>query len=396
MGDVTFDAIVVGLGGMGSATAFELARRGRHVLGLEQFPLVHDQGSSHGQTRIIRQAYYEHPDYVPLARRAYGGWYDLEQRTGRHLLTECPCLSIGPPHSHLLAGVLASSRRHELPVETLAPAELRRRFPEFVFGQECSGVLERSAGFLFVEDCVRAHLAAAANLGATLHAGEPVVEWSATATGVEVRTTKGAYAAGRLVLTSGPWAPRLLGRCGVPLAVMRQVPMWFEPREPARFRRDVFPVFIAETPEGDFYGLPAVDGNGAKVARHYGAAELQDVGQVSRVVSPEDEGTVRAFLRAYLPGLDGPRRRASVCIYTLTPDRHFVIDVHPEHAVVAIACGFSGHGFKFAPVVGEVLADLADRGRTDLPIGLFSARRFAKPSGGSGPRTTAGEGDVGG
>jgi sarcosine oxidase len=376
MSDGSFDAIVVGLGGMGSAAACALARRGRRVLGLEQFPLVHDRGSSHGQTRIIRQAYYEHPDYVPLVRRAYEGWYRLEQRTGQHLLTECPCLSIGPPESPLLAGVLASAREHHLPVETLVPDELRRRYPQFRYGDDCHGVLERAAGFLAVEDCVRAHLDDATTSGADLRAEEAVREWSAREDSVEVRTDRGRYTAASLVLAAGPWAPQLLAGSGVPLTVMRQVPLWFVPQDPDRYRRDVFPVFIAQTAGGDFYGLPAVDAAGVKVARHYGAPELADVGQVRRELLPEDEGGVRAFLRAHLPELDGPCRRGSVCVYTLTPDRHFVIDRHPEHAAVALACGFSGHGFKFAPVVGEALADLAERGRTELPVGMFSARRF--------------------
>jgi sarcosine oxidase len=379
MPNTTYDVIVIGLGGMGSATAYELARRGLSVLGLEQFPFVHDRGSSHGQTRIIRKAYYEHPDYVPLVCRAYERWLDLEQRTGRHLLTECPCLSIGRRESPLLTGVRTSAARHGLPVETLAPGELRRRYPQFRFGDEGHGVLERSAGFLYVEDCVRAHLDEAARLGATLCDSEPVVEWAAGAGGVEVRTHHRHARASRLVITAGLWAPALVARLGLPLTLMRQVPLWFEPREPACFRRDAFPIYIAESSLGYFYGLPAIDPAGAKVAEHYGAPELADVGGVARDVTAADEERVRAFLRAHLPGLDGPLRRGSVCTYTLTPDRHFVIDAAADHPGVAFACGFSGHGFKFAPAVAEVLADLTANGRTDLPIGLFRADRFIRP-----------------
>jgi sarcosine oxidase len=380
MSDGTYDVIVVGLGGMGSAAAFELARRGARVLGLEQFARGHAQGSSHGQTRIIRKAYYEHPDYVPLVCRAYEGWYDLEQRTGRRLLTECPCLSIGPPDSRLLTGVGQSARQHGLPVEHLSAGELRRRFPTFRCGDDFAGVLERSAGFLYVDDCVRAHQHEAARLGATLRDNEPVLSWEAGRGGVSAQTPAGRYAAARLVLTAGPWAGRLLGRWGSALTVMRQVPQWFGTRDDRLFRRDVFPIFIAEVPEGHFYGIPAIDPRGLKVAQHYGAAELPGPEGIGRAVAADDEAPVRAFLRQYLPEADGPRRDASVCTYTLTPDRHFLIDVHPDHPNVALAAGFSGHGFKFAPVVGEVLADLSQAGRTNWPIGMFRVARFAAPT----------------
>jgi sarcosine oxidase len=372
----SYDAIVLGVGGMGSAALFELARRGRRVIGLEQYDPGHDQGSSHGHTRIIRQAYYEGPDYVPLVRRAYERWYDLEQRLGRRLLTECPCLSLGRPDSEVVAGVRLSAAQHALPVEDLTAADLRRRFPAFRFGDDVVGVLERTAGFLAVEDCVRGHVEAALALGAELKAGEAALSWSAQGDGVEVRTRRDTYAAARLIVTAGPWAGRLLAGLGVPLTVMRQVPLWFEPGDAAAFRRDRFPVFIAEVAEGYFYGLPMVDPAGVKVARHYGAAELAGPEGVSREPTDADEPPVRAFLRAHLPGADGPRRRASVCLYTLTPDRHFVIDLHPEHPQVALACGFSGHGFKFSAAVGEVLADLAEEGRTPWPIGLFRLARF--------------------
>ena len=374
MGDNTFDVIVLGVGGMGSAAAFELARRGRRVLGLEQFALGHDRGSSHGHTRIIRKAYYEHPDYVPLVLRAFDRWRDLERRCGRTLLTECPCLSIGRPDGELVAGVRRSAEQHGLPVEQLDPAALRRRFPAFRFDDDYVGVLEHSAGFLLVDDCVRAHAEEAGRLGAVIRDGEPVLSWKAEGGGVAVETAAGRYAAARLVVTAGPWAGRMLGELGARLRVMRQVVLWFGPREPNLFQKDVFPIFIAETPDGDFYGLPALNADGVKVARHYGAPELYDPSDAVRTVSAEDEAPVRRFLQAHLPAADGPVNRASVCIYTLTPDRHFLIDVHPAHPQVVFAAGFSGHGFKFASVVGEILADLAESGRTDRPIEMFRLR----------------------
>jgi sarcosine oxidase len=376
MSEPAFEAIVVGLGGMGAAALCELARRGRRVLGLEQYAVGHDRGSSHGHTRIIRQAYYEHPDYVPLVQRAYRGWHDLEQRQGVHLLTECPCLSIGRPDGELVAGVLESAGRHSLPVERLENDELARRYPAFRFGPDYVGVVERTAGFLLVDDCVRALAAEAQRLGAVVRENESVVRWGAEGEGVEVETTAGRYRADRLVIAAGPWAAECLRPLAVRLTVMRQIVCWFRTKDDAAFGRDVFPTFIADTPDGAFYGLPALNADGLKCARHYGAPELQRPEEIDRTVTATDEAAVRAFLRDHLPDADGPLRRASVCIYTLTPDRHFLIDVHPQHPQVVFAAGFSGHGFKFAPVVGEILADLAETGRTEHPVGMFRLGRF--------------------
>lgn len=375
-----FDAIVIGVGGMGSAAACELARRGRRVLALEQFSLGHDRGSSHGQTRIIRKAYYEHPDYVPLVCRAFERWYDLEQRRGVHLLTSSPCLSFGPADSEMIAGVRTAARQHSLPIENLSAVEVRHRFPAFRIGEEHVGVLEHSAGFLYVDECVRAMAREAIRRGAVIHESEPVVSWKSDGREVVVETPAGLYNAARLVITAGPWAGQVLARWGAFLRVMRQVPLWFSTRDDRLFRRDVFPLYIADTPAGHFYGFPVLDANGAKVAQHYGAPELHDPAEIESTASKQDEEPLRAFLREHLPAIDGPCRRAAVCIYTLTPDRHFIIDLHPDHANVAIAAGFSGHGFKFASVMGEILADLSDSGRTELPIGMFGVHRFATPA----------------
>jgi sarcosine oxidase len=373
-----YDAIVLGVGGMGSAALFELARRGRRVLGLEQMVPGHDRGSSTGQTRVIRKAYYEHPDYVPLLRRAYERWYDLEQRCGRRLFVECGCLSIGPPDGELVPGVRRAADEHRLPVEPLGAVELRRRFPAFRFGEDVVAVLERDAGFLYVEECVRAHADEARRLGADIHADEAAVSWEATAGGVLVRTAKGAYAADRLVITAGAWAGRVLAGLGLPLTVLRKVLLWFGASDPAALRRDVFPIYMAETPGGFIYGFPVIDGLGHKVARHDGGEAVADPARLDRTVSAADAADCLAFVRAYLPVADGPLRDGKVCMYTVTPDHHFVIDRHPDHPQVVIAAGFSGHGFKFASVVGEVLADLAENGRTDLAIGMFRIGRFGE------------------
>ena len=371
-----FDAIVLGVGGMGSAACFELARRGRSVLGLEQYPLVHDRGSSHGQTRIIRTAYYEHPNYVPLLRRAWVRWYELEQRIGRSLLTECPCLNIGPEGSELIAGVRASAAEHGLAIKNMTASEIGRRTP-FRFPEGYEGVLERQAGFLRVEECVRAHIDAAMALGAEIRAEEPVLEWKVVGDGVEVTTEKETYRAAKLVITAGAWAAKVLAELRIPLTIMRQVMIWIDVSANAyMFRRDHFPIFIADAPGGPFYGMPAIDEYGLKIARHYGAPELRSPDEVNWDATTEDVPPLKAFLDRHLLGASGPVTNGQVCMYTLTPDKHFVIDVHPKHPQVSVACGFSGHGFKFASVVGEILADLAERGETNHSIAMFSAKRF--------------------
>lgn len=371
-----FDVIVAGVGGMGSATIFELARRGLRVLGIEQFDLVHVLGSSHGHTRVIRKAYYEHPNYVPLLHRAYERWYDLEQQTGKRLLVECGCLNIGPESSELIQGVRHACAEHKLPVEQLAAADIRRRYPPLQFDEPYVGILEREAGFLYVEECVRAHIEAGSRFGATIRPNETVIQWTCSGGGVSVETDRDTYHAGRLVITAGPWATNLLAQLRVPLTVMRQVPHWFGTTDDAWFRRDRFPIYMADTPGGYYYGVPVIDANGHKIARHYGQPELSGPEHIAREVRAEDETDVRAFLSRHVPAANGPRRHASVCIYTLTPDRHFILDRHPEHEQIAIAAGFSGHGFKFATVVGEIMADFAESGRTAHPIDMFRLSRF--------------------
>ena len=307
---------------------------------------------------------------------AYQRWYDLEQRAGERLLLECGVLSLGPETCEAVVGTLEAAQLHGLPVESYDAAELRKQFPQFQIDDNWSGVLERDAGLLFVERCVAAHARQARIAGAELHENEEVLAWRSDAQHVEVVTKQARYAAERLVITAGAYSPRLLKEFGVPLTIMRQVPVWFGVSQPEQFRRDRFPCFCVDIPEGFFYGFPMLDPTGVKVARHYGATEHADPSAVDWQFQPDDEQSLRSFVQSHLPGIDGPASRGVVCMYTLTPDRHFVIDVHPQHTNVVVAAGFSGHGFKFASVVGEVLADLCDRGNTDLPIQMFRAARF--------------------
>ena len=375
------DVIVAGLGGMGSAAAYHLAGRGERVLGLERFTPAHDKGSSHGQSRIIRQAYFEDPAYVPLLLRAYELWERLEEETGEDLMTLTGGLMIGPPESDIFEGSKATADEYGLPYEIFDATELKRRYPMFAPTDGTVALFEEKAGFVRPESAVKAHLGRAQALGADLRFGEEIVSWQPTDFGVRVETTSEVYEAERLVVTAGPWAPKLLAGMGLPLEVTRQILFWFDPVggvEP--FLPDRFPIFIWEPEDGNaFYSIPAHDGpgGGVKVAFFRADSKPADPETIDREIHDDDLEFIRSYLARYVPDLDGEYLYASTCMYTNTPDEHFVISTHPEHPQVAIAAGFSGHGFKFCGVVGEILADLVTRGETSHPIDLFSPTRLA-------------------
>jgi sarcosine oxidase len=351
---------------MGSAAAAHLAARGRRVLGLEQFQPGHPHGSSHGRSRVIRLAYFEHPAYVPLLRRAYELWRRLEVDTGRHLLQLTGGLMIGAPDSDVVRGTLLSAREHDLAHELLDARELRRRFPPLTPRQEV-GVYEREAGSLFPEDAIRAHLEVAERRGARLQFDERVTDWQVQTSGaVEVTTDRGVYECERLILSPGAWAASLFKIDWLPLEVEPQMLYWFDPEDGAApFAPDRFPIYIWDLGRNvQFYGFPADADQRVKVA-FFRSARI-------------DESSMREVLEACIPALARGRLVDAVsCKYTLTPDHHFVIDHHPEHPQVVIASPCSGHGYKFASVIGEILADLAADGATRHPIELFAARRFA-------------------
>lgn len=369
-----YDVIVAGLGAMGSAAAFHLARRGQRVLGLDRFAPPHPLGSSHGQTRIIREAYFEHPAYVPLVQRAYDLWAELERISGRRLLRQTGGLLLGAPDGVVISGARRSALQHGLRYELLTRQEVRRRFPMFEPDEGMIGLWEPRAGFLHAEACVEAHLNGARAHGAELKFNEPVRHWAPDGAGVRVTTSRDTYTAGQLVLAAGPWATTLLADLRLPLAVERQVLFWFDPGA----GRDVFgpeacPVHIWETaPARYFYGFPDV-GSGVKVARHH-EGEIVDPDAVRREVSADEEESMRALVRRYLPRADGALREAATCLYTNTPDGHFLIDRHPAHPPVLIASPCSGHGFKFSSAVGEALAERVTDGQTRLDLGLFRHR----------------------
>lgn len=377
---MSYDVIILGLGAMGSAAAQHLAQRRAKVLAIEQFTPPHDKGSSHGGTRMIRQAYWESPDYIPLVLRAYELWKKLEHDTGARLLTITGGLILGSAESQLVKGGIAAAEVHGIRYAVLSHGEIGKRFPAITPLQNDVAVHEELAGFLFPEECIRAQLKVAAANGAELHFGEKVVHWSAHSDRVEVTTDRATYEAESLVLAAGPWANEAL-RHSFPLRVTRQVMTWINPTggiEP--FLPASFPVFLCESPENGRlgYGFPAVDGpsGGVKAALHGSDVECTPE-TIDRVIHEVDGAEVIRTLRPRFPALDGEILKAQTCMYTMTPDEHFILGLHPQYPAVRVACGFSGHGFKFAPVVGEILADLAIDGRTAHPIGIFSPTRFS-------------------
>jgi sarcosine oxidase len=378
MSDSTHDVIVVGLGGMGSAAAYHLAARGQRVLGLEKFTPAHDRGSSHGGSRIIRQSYFEDPAYVPLLLRAYELWEELAKESGREVYRVTGGLFSGPPECLTVAGSRRAAEEWSLPHEVLDATGIRARFPNFTPQQGDIAVYEAMAGFARPEMTVQAHIDLATQEGATLNFGEQVREWTETAGGVRVTTDRGSYTAGQVVICPGAWAPQLLAEFDIPITVERQVLYWLDPiGGTAAFENQ--PIFIDENAAGmQVYGFPAIDGptGGVKVA-FFRKGIVCTPDTIDRVVHPGEITEMRDRVGALLPALDGPCLHSATCMYSNTPDEHFVIARHPDSSNVTVACGFSGHGFKFVPVVGEILADLAMTGTTNHPIALFDPRRLA-------------------
>ncbi|QIS03692.1 N-methyl-L-tryptophan oxidase [Nocardia brasiliensis] len=372
-----YDVIVIGVGGMGSAAAYHLAARGQRVLGLEKFGPAHDRGSSHGGSRIIRQSYFEDPAYVPLLLRSYELWAKLAADADREVFRLTGGLYLGPPESLTVAGSLRASREWSLPHEVWDAAQIRRRFPNFTPAAGDIAVYEANGGFARPEATVRAHIDLALRAGATLSFGEEVLDWAETASGVTVTTARATYHAEQLVVCPGAWAPRLLADFGIPITIERQVLYWFEPSGgTAAFEGE--PIYIAEDASGtQIYGFPAIDGpaGGVKTA-FFRKGIVCTPDTIDRTVHPHEIDEMRTGVSGLLPALTGPCVHTATCMYSNTPDEHFVIARHPSGTRVTIACGFSGHGFKFVPVVGEVLADLVIDGSTAHPIALFDPQRL--------------------
>ena len=378
-----WDAIVVGSGVMGASASYNLAKKGLNVLTIERFGVNHQHGSSHGRTRIIRMAYYEDPRYVPLLRRSFDAWREIETKSGKKLLQLTGGLMIGGPEGELVKGTLRSASSHGLPHSMLSAREVEDRFEAFSVGEELVAVYEENAGTLFAEECVRALVGLASEAGCEFRFSEQVTGWRSGKEGFEVETKSGIHSAARLILCAGPWTGPLL-RGAIPLQVERQVPMWFPSGGQDRFFPTKMPVFIAEEREGTFYyGIPDF-GDGVKVARTHGG-EITDPDTVNRSVTPADVAPVRDFIARRLRGLGDTPTSSTTCLYTNTPDHNFAVGHLPGDGRVTVVSACSGHGFKFASVLGEVTAELATGGRTPFNLSFLDPARFkAGQTGGAG------------
>jgi sarcosine oxidase len=373
-----YDVVVVGLGAMGSAACAELARRGAKVLGLEQFNLLHSLGSSHGQSRMIRLAYYEHPDYVPLLKRAHALWREMQAKHG-DIFRRSGVVYLGHPSNPLISGSEGAARLHGIVHEMWDRDQLAARVPQFEVPPDFVGMFEPAAGVLRVDSILHHCLSAALAAGAELRACEPVTSWQATDSSVSIVTSRTTYTASHVIFCGGAWTSAIVQDLGVKLKVTRQTAAWFWPRQPEIFSDEAAPSWAMDLGNGAlFYGFPMLPGHpGVKVAIHAPGPEVHS-DKVTRSFLPDDNLEIRSVVRRYLPVVEGPLLAGTVCLYTNSPDSHFIVDHHPRHERVTIACGFSGHGFKFASVMGEILTDLALSGASPLPIEFLSLRRFAQ------------------
>ena len=379
-----FNTIVVGVGGMGSATCYHLAKRGKRVLGLEQFDIPHLRGSSHGYTRIIRLAYYEHPSYVMLLKRSYELWHAIEQTAGEKLLHYTGSIDAGPAESWVFKGALQSAVQYDLPHEVLTGIEMQQRFPGYRFPQDLMALYQPQGGFLTPERCIVAYANAAMDLGAEIHGREKVLSYEPNGTGgVRVRTDRDEYEADTLVITAGAWDAQLMPHLAGLAVPERQVLAWLQPQKPEYFKPSNFPVFNCLVPEGRFYGFPVHGVPGFKFGKYH---HFEETGNPDRLIvdanepRPEDEIMLRDFASRYFPDGTGPTMTLATCMFTNTPDGHFIIDQHPNLPQVFYASPCSGHGYKFASVIGEIMADLGERGETRWDISLFRADRLGVPT----------------
>lgn len=372
-----YDVIVLGAGGVGSAALYELSRRGVRALGIDRFQPPHDRGSSHGETRVIRQAYFEHPDYVPLLKESYRLWRELEAATGRHLFHRTGLLEVGPADGTVVPGVLRAAAQHGLEIEQWTAAEIEGRWLGLRVPTDMVGVFERNAGYLLVEDCVVTHLAAAKECGAELLFNTEVADFDELGDEVRVWTADDEFAASKLIIATGAWASHELGMFAPKFTVKRKSLFWFESSADCYKVNTGFPVYLYELPAGVFYGFPSLDGHRMKVAEHSGGEIVEDPLQVSREVDPTEQQRVIDFLTSHVPKLSHRVVDHAVCLYTMSPDEHFIVDGFPSTRNIVFAAGLSGHGFKFVPILGRILAELALDGATQQPIDFLSLHRFS-------------------
>lgn len=380
-----FDAIVIGVGGMGSAAVYELAKRGKKVLGIEQFDIPHAMGSSHGLTRIIRLAYAESPAYVPLLRRSYELWNETQNKAGEPLLIVTGSIDASRPDANLFSGSIASCQEHNLPHEIYTAKQLKKRFPAVELADDMMANYQPDGGFVLSERAIVAHVNLAMSMGAEIHGREKVLDWEPIGggggdggqDGVKVTTEQGVYTADKLVITAGAWANKLIEPLKDGLAVPeRQVLTWMQPKKPELFGLGTLPVWVIEDDEGVYYGFPTYGIPGFKFGRMNHLEQTIDPDNMDREAHAEDDKLLRDFAEQYFPQACGPTLSLRACIFTNTPDKTFIVDKHPDHPQVVFGAGFSGHGFKFVSVMGEIFAELAIDGETRHDIDLFRLNRF--------------------
>jgi sarcosine oxidase len=372
-----FDVAVVGLGAMGSAALFHLAQRGSRVIGVERFTPGHDRGSSHGESRAIRLGYSEHPSYVPLVRRAFENWRQLERLSGETVLTTTGILEVGRPGSAMVAGSLVACRLHDLDFELLDGGKVGRRFPAFDLPADYTAVWQPEGGLLRPDLANVAHLRLAEAAGASILTEQRAVAIEPLGSGIRIVLEGRTIEAAAVIVSAGPWIADLVPELRRQLTLTRQVICWYQPKRPELFALGALPVFMIEGEDDLIYGFPDFAGTGFKCASHYGSGRIEHADQARQDAGPPDEERTRRFLDRYMPAGAGALKAMKTCLYTMTQDEDFIIDALPvdERIVVASAC--SGHGYKFASVIGEILADLATTGRTPHDIGRFAIARLS-------------------
>lgn len=382
----TFDVIVIGVGSMGSSACYFLSRRGCNVLGIEQFDITHDHGSHSGQSRIIRKAYFEHPDYVPLLNRAYENWKALEELTGSQVFYPTGLIYFGKKNdSSIIKGIKESASLYNIPVDTLDLFLTQQRFPQFRLPPGFEALFEPDAGFITPEKAILLYTEQAIKKGAIIHVKEKVLEWKREGNIIILKTDKKTYRSNKLIITAGPWAGKMIPQLAHTMKITRQLVAWVNPKKPEDFTLNKFPCWMIDDDEkpGMYYGFPELpvtkfgEPNGLKLAYHYPGRE-SDPDNVDRRTTNEDEDIFGFALEKYFPECFGSVLSTKTCLYSNTADENFIIDFLPGYEKqVAIACGFSGHGFKFVSVVGEILAELILEGRTQQPIDFLNAKRFS-------------------
>jgi sarcosine oxidase len=385
MQEINFDVIVVGVGSMGSSTCYYLAKQGYKVLGLEQFDITHELGSHAGQSRLIRQAYFEHPDYVPLLKRAYQNWKSLEEETGTQVYYKTGLLYFGKRDDVVMQGVRESASKYSINVNDLTAQQLTDQFPQFNIPTRYDRLIEPDAGFITPERAILLYTQRAIQFGADIHTKEKLIEWNKIGESITVKTNKQTYRCSKLIITAGAWASKVIPKLASPLKVTRQLVTWVKPKKWKSFELGAFPCWTIadDTQSGIYYGFPIlpVEKFGGPIGLklgHHAHGMVSDPDQVNRSVSRDEEANLIAALHKFIPDGYESTHVMKTCLYTNTPDENFILDHLPGYdKTVVIATGFSGHGFKFVSVVGEIMADLAMKGSTSQPIGFLNAQRFS-------------------